>query len=800
MMPLLTVPVAANAQTEIQFDLPLLINESFTGDINAAIVEQGSGSEVSTKVRVQVDRLQALLENFAIQEQLDEWFQAAEETEVFLSDLRSRGLDIHFDKGLLSIHAEVPRLGVAAISLVGQRQPNPEDNYTQANFASGLSIFALNRIDHRTTASGEQGFGDTAVDVLGFTTFGGFEGWSLFYEADYLENDDKEFSRQDVTLIRDDFERGLRYSLGDSQPAVGSFQSIPDLFGVSVERNYREINPFRNISPSGRASFTLDRAAQVSFEVNGNIVDIQNLEPGSYSISDFPLTFGANNVRVYVDDGTSRQEVANFSNFVDFELLEPGLTNFGLHLGVLREDNVGRSRRYESDPSFIGFYQRGINESFTLGAQLELGENHALIDSAAVYGSRFGLFGVEVAASTREEIGTGYSALIRHEFEHLTKSNWFLTSDLQLSYASENFLTIAETQSGGENNNVNLALSLSKGSLGLSFNANIDETEDSASKSFSASVFKSFPRFSLSLDFRSFEIENDQSSTSLGLTVSVPIGSSRIRAGYDSSNDQYRLELSNPLSDKAGFAGVTRALANTSDNLSEVAVDAAYIGSRFEVQARHLTTNFSSDIATDTSTTALSAAGSIGFADGQFAYGRPFTRGFLIVDKHNNLRGKNVFVNRATGDSIITTAKNLCTTLVPIDRNYIERRLRFEVDDLPIGYDIGSGDVRIFPGNLAGYRYTLGSDASNTVLGTVTWPDKVPLSLKSGKLVPIDGGKEVTVVTNRAGRFVAEKVPPGQFKMIFTRDGVPFSLNIEIEDRDEPGLVQMGRLLLAREI
>lgn len=785
------------AQQAIQFDLPLLINGAFSGDISTSVLESRTDNKVLTEVSLPVPRLQQLLSKFAVEEQLSKWFRDSE-GELTLSQLRQRGLEINFDPSLLNIVATFPLLKVSSISLLGREPPVPEDSFSQANFASGLSFFATNTFSHRDTAALEQGFGDTAVDVAGFTTLGGFEGWSLFYEADFLENDEKEFSRQDVTLIRDNFEKGLRYSIGDISPQVGELQSTPDLLGLSVERDYREINPFKNINPRGRSNFTLDRAAEVSFEVNGTIVDTQNLEPGEYSISDFPLTFGANDVRVFVDDGTSRIEVANFSTFVDFDLLDAGLSDYGLSVGLLREDGTGRRIRYESDPVITGFYRKGINQNLTLGGQAEVREGHALIGTSAVYGNRIGLVGIETAVSSRKEIGTGYSAILRYESQIRTRSNWLIDTDLQFNYRSDKFVDLTSEIAAGEFWSVNAAAAFTKGSLSWVVAASIAETNELMTRAISTSLFKTFSRFSVSLDYRYSQTENEESNDQFNISVRVPLTNSSLRSSYRSRDDEYQLTWTKPSGFDAGVGSITRAEFAKNSTSSVYEIDAAYIGSRFEIDAQHSSTQFDAPDLESVSITDFSLGTSVGYADGKFAYGRPFSRGFVIVDKHKTLRGNKVFAKQTDGETNITSAKLLGTALVPINQSYSEQRVLFEVDDLPIGYDIGSGEVRLFPGNLAGYRYTIGSDAANTVLGRVAWPDSTPLSLTAGKLVSVDGGKDIVVFTNRTGRFVAEKVPFGKFEMTFIRDGESYSVDLELEETNIPGLVETGSLVLEK--
>ena len=408
-------------QRVIEFEVPLTINGAFVGNINAQISSSTDATQSEPIVSILPSRLRALSKEFANEEQFSSWFgsdyqiqeESGNEVNTTLQQLRDTGLDITFDHGLLTLSAKIPRLGTQNLSLRGNRKPAVEDHYQQSKLASGLNVVVSNIYDHSPSTNSERGFGSTNIDVSGFTAIGGFNGVSLFYQGSYIEDDPQEFARQNVVLVHDNYQCGLRYSLGDIRPSVSSFQTPPNLLGFSLERNYREINPFRNLSPSGRSSFTLDRPARVSFEVNGVIVETRHLQAGDYSIDDFPLASGANDVKILLDDGTSRQEIANFSNYVDIELLNPGITNFGITTGVQREIGTGRVRRYNDELAVLGFYERGINQKLTLGVQAEAAEGHALVSTSAIYGTRAGLIALETAVSERDGYGTGFSGILR---------------------------------------------------------------------------------------------------------------------------------------------------------------------------------------------------------------------------------------------------------------------------------------------------------------------------------------------------------------------------------------------------
>jgi len=807
---LLLSTASMHAAQSIQFEVVLVVNKAEVGNIDAEIIDETVAGEKNTRVNVPPERLRTLVDKFANEDQNLAWFGSDEELtvegepspseKISLYDLRMRGLDIYFDAGDLTINATVPRLGTQNVSLRGNRQPIPQDHYQQARFASGLNARARSRYNHQATPGREAGFDSTSVDITGFTSIGGFGGVSLFYEGNYTSDEEQRFVRQDVTLIHDNFKRGLRYSIGDIQPSVSSFQTSPSMLGFSVERNYLAINPFRNLSSRGQSRFTLDRAATVSFQVNGVVVETRRLEPGDYSIEDFPFSGGTNDVVIFTDDGQRIAEIARFSNYVDIDLLDPGITNFGVSAGVLRRFGTGRSRRYENDPAILAYYETGINQRLTLGAQAEFSETHALIASNAIFGTRLGLFAAEAAVSKRDEHDTGYSALLRYDFGFEFANDWVLSSNLQGRYKSADFLSLSDTDIGTENWSIDTRTSIRKGRLGLSLGMSVLENDGLQRNRFSATLSQSYAGYNMSLGYQYNESDavTAQDDANLLFTISKNFSNSTIGAGYRSDIQEASADwVGGDLQHSGDLQGRVRVA--TSERFNTGTASLAYIGSRFEANAIHSTAQATLPTGIDRSTTELSLAGSVGFADGQLAFGRPFRQGFMVVSPHETLRGKKVFVGRREArEATITTTKRLRSTLVPIDNSYRKQRYAFDVDELPFGYDLGSGEVELYPGHLSGYKYTLGSDAANTIMGKVVWPGGTPLSLISGQLVPEDAGQTITIFTNRTGRFVAEKVKFGRYQLVFKSGDKNYTVPVHVAKKDEPGLVQVGTLKLQK--
>jgi len=787
------------AQSAIQFEMPLMVNNALSGNISATITEVNRGGETSTMVTIPKQRFRTLVEKFANDEQIETWLgdistpetsssgsdvtiklsavhdndlasqvSSQSNLEISLYQLRQRGLKINFDSAELKIDSSIPRLGTQTLSLRGRRQPAPSDGYSQARISSGLNISISNEFNHRNSGLIERGFGDTNANINGFTSLGGFGGWSLFYQGNYRENDDKEFARGDTTLIHDDYKNGVRYSIGDVAPNPINQQSSPDLLGFSIERNYEQINPLRNLRPSGRNSFTLDRPSRVSFEVNGRIVDTRQLEPGNYSAEDFPLAIGANNIRVFVDDGSSNIEVANFSAFSNLDLLAQGISNFGVNVGVLRDTTSIRSRRYTNDLVALASYERGISQNLTVGIQAEISQTNALIGSSAIYGTRHGIY-------------------------------WRARADIQIDHQSSNFGGVNNFGETNERSAIFASFGVSKGGYNLSINATSADNNGIVTDTFSTALSKSYQYFDLSLDYRYSKTDGIDSSDSYSLNISKSFGRSTIRGQYQSANDQYRATWTGPSSFEAGQGSLNNVVLIQNEDFNQARLNSSYIGSRFVLDADHSETRTQASDGIASSTTNLRAATSLGYADGKFALGRPFNNGFLIVSPHENLRGKRVSVRRSNADGdLITETKHLSTTLVPLNGSYREQRYHLDVEDLPIGYDIGASEVDLFPGFLAGYNYKLGSDASSTVIGKVEWPNKTPPSLIGGKIVSNDTGEITTIFTNKTGRFVAERMSTGAYTIIFNDGYDDFSAPLTIEQRDEPGLIRLDKLSLIK--
>ena len=71
------------------------------------------------------------------------------------------------------------------------------------------------------------------------------------------------------------------------------FQTAPDLLGLSVQRTYAQLQPQKNIHPTGSHSFRIERPSEVDIILDEVLFRHIRLAPGNYDLSELPLRPGA---------------------------------------------------------------------------------------------------------------------------------------------------------------------------------------------------------------------------------------------------------------------------------------------------------------------------------------------------------------------------------------------------------------------------------------------------------------------------------------------------------------------------
>ena len=779
-----TAPGTPRVYTSI--DVPLTLNGRFVGMVSADVDVQGNGL-------VDARRFFDLIQPVVTPETLATLQQAAAGRErVPFTDLDTAGFTLAFSTTALELRATAGgnSLNATEMSLSGSRAPPDPASFPQpARFSAGANISLAERYLHDD--------GDTAPfrgAIDGIVHWGGFGGVTLITGAEYDgAREGSGWRRTETRLVKDFFKSGIRAMAGEFTPIADGFQGSGRVVGIGVERAYSAVRPFQNIRPTGRQEFTLERAATVDVIVNGLMSQTLRLEPGRYSVADFPFATGANQVQLVVDDVTGRREIAVFDVFSGSELLGDGVVDFGFAAGQYEGSSPFE---YDGPVLATGFVSKGFGDSLTLGVNAQASSDVQQIGGTAIWGSRFGLMMLEMAASRdrlNDRNGMAASLSYRQSFSFRDTDDFRVTATLMGT--SSDFVDVF--QPDRSNPEVwrfsTLVQWNAPWELGLSLGVGVAEARLDGFRrhQIDLGVSRSFGRVNLVSNV-SFTNARDEDEVRFSIGLTMPLGGRwNAQARYDSGDSRSEVVLgrysTGSLNDLSGEVRFTN-----DDRTRNISGRADYIHNRFEAQLTH---NRPYDRLRGESSGAesvLAVRSFVGFADGAFAIGRPVDDAFIIAPVHKSLAESDITI--MSGSRKVAKSGLLGPPLIPIQRAYGINSYDILIDPLPTGYDIGSGTINVFPAFGNGYRQQIGSDASRIAVGSLIGPEG-PLVLAVGEIVGegADAAEARPFFTNRAGRFVADRLAPGRYRILIGGKEVARFVISE----DSEGMVDVGTLQIS---
>ncbi len=806
---LAVTPAPAHAAGEVKtaqtvrtynLTLPLIFQGTYLGDVPVA-------ASVDGEISVNVERFIGLLGQRLAPEMTSELKRVAGGQQIVpINVFAPVGITVTYDTAKLELVVAIPvtKQGGQTISAMQRAdlgQPNAV-TVAPANFSGSLLMTA--RQSYVWTPEAAKGWDPFRVSADLALNFLGKDGTYLFAQGEYDEGAGDPFQRGNVALIHDDTAKALRASIGDVTAVPSGFQSSPILGGISLQRLFGELQPFRNVRPSGLFRFSLDRTSTVEVVVNGTSIRTLRLEPGQYDLKDFPLFNGLNDVELYVIDEFGRHLLAAFSQFFNARLLDEDVAEFGATVGLPQLRDTGDEIKYDTDlPSLSAYARYGVTQDITIGANLQGNKLQWLAGAELGWASPIGTFGVLAGFSDIKDLARGHSYLVSYDIS--SEELAFLKNpQLSLSYlhTTENFaslgtLTPDEPREREMRGRLSFRLPFDVG-LGVSGSHTTGRGTEPDETRYGLSVNYSLGFVDLNASNERTERDGETVEDRFLLSLSLPLSDrENARASYDSGNDQYQAEYARFQRDELGDFGVRVAALREGDQATGSG-EIAYNANRFDVLLQH---DAVADIVTgevETQRSSYAVATQLAFADGSFALGRPVGQRFAIIAAHETLYDHDVGVSQSR-DSTRRQAEAdfFGPALVAAGSAYQPHNIYVDVENLPAGYDAGTGQYDVLPGAASGYAITVGSEASRVVVGTLVGADGQPLALLGGEVRAKDDAarKPVLVFTNRAGRFFAEGLAPGRYDMVLGPAldiVVPLNVPADVKGQIDVGTIVAG--------
>lgn len=627
-------------------------------------------------------------------------------------------------------------------------------------------------------------------------------------QQDFSRNQERyQLERNYARLVYDQPEGFRRWFLGDLDPEIRGQQAFVQLGGIGVSRQKRRFNAFRIGALQADRQLVLQRQSTVRFLRNGVLYRELRLQAGRYDFSSLPLIVGSNDVQIEVSDDAGRVQNLSYQAYLDPIDLEPGDYEYGAYLGATSAE-FGSAPDYQGPIAFTGFYRKAFYNAPALGIGLQASE-----DVQALSGQTQFVFGggrrllVDGAISNSSFNGQGFSGGVALD-QFFDRAGLTDSLSLRADYISPRFASIANPD----------AFNVTEYSLTAQYSRQF-------SQRLIVSLLGSYVRGRVSLARESYRVAanlnyrinrrwtirggmdyarlpggrfGDGFSVNVGL-VFQPDFRRRAEARYETRNNFAELSYTqsglNELS-SVGFGGV---LSRRDDQVL-VQGYGSYSHNRFDIGVSHASFGPDFENFTAVNSTSVRVGTTVAFADGVVGVGRRINDSFFLLHPHPNLKGRSVVAGQSLAqNAYIGRSGALGAALNNFLGSYAVQTVQYDVDDLPTGYDIGTGTFRVRPSYRSGYAARIGTDAFVSATGTLLLANGDPVSLIGGRVSLLDvtegeNPQPVPFFTNSIGRFAISSLLPGRRYLVETygpNGTIDRSFDF-IVPADTDGLVNLG--------
>lgn len=369
-------------------------------------------------------------------------------------------------------------------------------------------------------------------------------------------NPSRSLVRLDTTWTVDMPGRMQSLRFGDVIGHAGSWGGAVRFGGVQWATNFSTqpgfvTYPMPSLHGEAVVPSTLDVYVNNARRLSGEV------PAGPFDLTSVPVVTGQGEMRLVVRDLLGREQIIDQPYYVSPRLLRPGLDDFSLEAGVLREDYGSASGRY-GRPFLAANERRGLSPSLTGELRAELLGDQQTAGAGAAWlvpgPGAVGLGTVNLAAAvSRGPQGGGrmVAAGVQRQARDLSLS-------LQIRYADRDFVQLGQAAGSSSRRtlNGNLGLPLGSGSLGVSY-LDQDRWEDGDTRLLSVNYSRGLGRlgFVSLYALRSFSAEPD-------LTVGVMVthafdqrtsGSLDLSRSGDQDRQTLQLQRNPPAGDGFGY-------------------------------------------------------------------------------------------------------------------------------------------------------------------------------------------------------------------------------------------------------
>lgn len=510
---------------------------------------------------------------------------------------------------------------------------------------------------------------------------------------------------------------------GDILTGALSWTRSTRLGGLQIGSNF-DLQPYMTTTPlpSFFGSATLPSA--VELYVNGLKQYSGDVPAGPFELNTAPSISGTGNAQLVLTDALGQSSTVNLSLYDTHRLLQPGLSDWSVELGTVRENYGIKSFDYGSDIAVSGTLRYGVNNRFTAETHAEATKDlvNAGVGGTWVLGGTGGVLFASLAGSESQgQDGMQYSG-------SYSWNNRRFNIGLNTLGTSGNYRDVA-TQYGStpirQSNQISTGYSTqSLGSFGVSYNE-VDYAEQETAQFASAYWSKSLgQRVSLNANYNHDLNNSASNSASIGASFSlgrnISLNSS---VQYTDDRNDYVADVSRsaPSAGGLGWRAQARHSAdrNSKNDNSGGLAELNYLGRYGQVQAG--VSSYDSNYSTFASGT-----GSLVMMGGGLFAARQINDGFAVVSTDGVADVPVLLQNNVIG----TTNSRGLLLISPLNA-YQDNKIGIDPMDLPADLRIDKVTIQATPTDRAGTLVAFGITPARSASVILTDSENQPIEIGS---------------------------------------------------------------------
>ena len=575
------------------------------------------------------------------------------------------------------------------------------------------------------------------TEVRAFNTNGVLSSTALT-TSNHLENNDNSNQdwnnrtvRLDTSWSKSFPDKLVTLRAGDILTGALSWTRSTRLGGLQIGSNFN-LQPYMTTTPlpSFFGSATLPSA--VELYVNGLKQYSGEVPAGPFELNTAPIISGAGNAQLVLTDALGQSSTVNFSLYDTHRLLQPGLSDWSVELGTVRENYGVKSFDYGNDIAVSGTWRYGVNNRFTAETHAEVTKDLANAGVGGTWvleGPGGVLFASLAGSESQGKSGTQYSG------SYSWNNNRFNIGFNTLG-TTGNYRDVA-TQYGStpirQSNQLSTGYSTqSLGSFGLSYNQ-VEYAEEDTAQFASAYWSKSFGRrLSINASYNHDLNNSENNSASIGASFSLDRNisfNSSVQHTDDRNDFVADVSQSAPSAGGLGWRAQARHSVdrdgknNNSGGLAEL----NYLGRYGQVQAG--VSSYDSNYSTFASGT-----GSLVMMGGGLFAARQINDGFAVVSTDGIADVPVLLQNNVIG----TTNRRGLLLISPLNA-YQDNKIGIDPMDLPADLRIDQVSMSATPTDRAGTLVAFG----------ITQARSASVILVDSDNKPIEIGSQVRLITKK---------------------------------------------------